>query len=246
MKKNAKNPVLKLAQMAMLAAISIVSLYVVPLISFFPSAPYLQYDMADVPVLIGTMMFGPFSGLVLLAVVCVIQGLTISAQSGWVGIVMHFLASGTLVLVAGGLFKLINGRWTKESSTEFKRTAMQIVGLFTWVFLYVALNTNHLVLIGFVIAEVLLIIAVLTKKNHGLVIGLVLGTLAMAAAMVPLNLFFTVRFFGVPYQAVRDMLLPVIVPFNLIKAGLNSLITALVFLPLKSILLKKGAPCNRP
>jgi riboflavin transporter FmnP len=55
------------------------------------------------------------------------SGLTISAQSGWVGIVMHFLASGTLVLVAGGLFKLINGRWTKESSTEFKRTAMQIV-----------------------------------------------------------------------------------------------------------------------
>jgi riboflavin transporter FmnP len=42
---------------------------------------------------------------------------------------------------------------------------------------------------------VLLIIAVLTKKNHGLVIGLVLGTLAMAAAMVPLNLFFTVRVF---------------------------------------------------
>ena len=191
MKKNAKNPVLKLAQMAMLAAISIVSLYVVPLISFFPSAPYLQYDMADVPVLIGTMMFGPFSGLVLLAVVCVIQGLTISAQSGWVGIVMHFLSSGILVIVAGLLYRKFQKAWS-------------------------------------------------------LILGLVLGTLAVAAAMVPLNLFFTVRFFGVPYQAVRDMLLPVIVPFNLIKGSLNSLITALVFLPLKSILLKKGAPCDRP
>ncbi|MGI6247899.1 MAG: ECF transporter S component [Acutalibacteraceae bacterium] len=183
MEKNTKYNVSKMAQMAMLVAISIVSLYVVPLVSFFPSAPYLQYDMADVPVLIGTMLFGPVSGLLILLLVSILQGITISASSGWVGIVMHFCASGALVLVAGLIYK----KW---------------------------------------------------KTLWSLILGLVLGSLAMTALMVPLNLFFTVRFFGVAFDAVKGMLLPVIIPFNLLKAGINSLITALVFFPLKSILLK--------
>jgi riboflavin transporter len=183
MDKKLKYNVLKMAQMAMLVAISIVSLYVVPLISFFPAAPYLQYDVADVPVLVGTMLFGPGSGLLILLLVSVIQGITISAGSGWVGIVMHFCASGALVLIAG----LIYRKW---------------------------------------------------KTVWSLILGLILGSLTMTALMIPLNLFFTVRFFGVPYEAVRDLLVPVIIPFNLLKSGLNSLITGLVFFPLKEILIR--------
>lgn len=183
MDKNLKYNILKMAQMAMLVAISIVSLYVIPLISFFPSAPYLQYDMADVPVLVGTMLFGPGSGLIILLLVSLLQGVTISAASGWVGIVMHFCASGALVVVAGLFYR----KW---------------------------------------------------KTVWSLIIGLIIGSLAMTALMIPLNLFFTVRFFGVPYNAVKGMLLPVIIPFNLLKSGLNSLITALVFFPLKGILVR--------
>ena len=183
MDKKLKYSVLKMTQMAMLVAISIVSLYVIPLISFFPTAPYLQYDMADVPVLVGTMLFGPGSGLLILLLVSVLQGITISAGSGWVGIVMHFCASGALVLVAG----LIYRKW---------------------------------------------------KTVWSLILGLVLGSLTMTALMIPLNLFFTVRYFGVPYEAVRDLLVPVIIPFNLLKSGLNSLITAVVFFPLKGVLIR--------
>ncbi len=183
MDRKLKYSVLKMTQMAMLVAISIVSLYVIPLISFFPTAPYLQYDMADVPVLVGTMMFGPGSGLLLLLLVSVLQGITISAGSSWVGIVMHFCASGALVLVAG----LIYRKW---------------------------------------------------KTVWSLILGLVLGSLTMTALMIPLNLFFTVRYFGVPYEAVRDLLVPVIIPFNLLKSGLNSLITAVVFFPLKVVLIR--------
>ncbi len=52
----------KMVMMAMLAAISIV---LVNFIHFpiFPSAPFLEYDMADVPILIGTFLFGPLNGL---------------------------------------------------------------------------------------------------------------------------------------------------------------------------------------
>ena len=38
-------------------------------------------------------------------VVSVIQGVTVSAQSGIIGILMHFFATGAYVLVAGSIFK---------------------------------------------------------------------------------------------------------------------------------------------
>ena len=85
----------KLTTMAMLTAISIVLVAFVhfPLL---PAAPWMEYDPADIPIFIGTFMFGPAAGLGLTAVVAIIQGTTVSAGSGWIGIVMHFLATGTL------------------------------------------------------------------------------------------------------------------------------------------------------
>ena len=88
----------------MLTALSIVLVYVIhfPLI---PAAPFLEYDAADVPVLIGAMMLGPVSGLVTLLAVCLIQALTVSAASGWIGFMMHFIASSVLVLISSLIYK---------------------------------------------------------------------------------------------------------------------------------------------
>ena len=55
----------KLVTMAMLAGLSIVLMYLVRIPA--PGAPFLEYDPADVPILIGTFLFGPVSGLVLTA-----------------------------------------------------------------------------------------------------------------------------------------------------------------------------------
>lgn len=92
-----------LVKMALLCAMSLMLMYVVRFP--FPSAPYLEYDMADVPILIGTFLFGPASGLVLTLVVCLLQWLTVSVQSGWVGAIMHFFATGAFVLAAGLIYK---------------------------------------------------------------------------------------------------------------------------------------------
>ena len=94
----------KLTTLAMLAALAIV---LVALIHFplVPAAPFLEYDPADIPIFIGTFLFGPAAGLALTAVVCVIQGVTVSAASGPIGIIMHFLATGTFVLLAGNLYR---------------------------------------------------------------------------------------------------------------------------------------------
>ncbi|NLN97988.1 MAG: ECF transporter S component, partial [Eubacteriaceae bacterium] len=48
----------RLTEMAVLAAMSII---LVATIHFpiFPAAPFLEYDPADIPIFIGTFMFGP-------------------------------------------------------------------------------------------------------------------------------------------------------------------------------------------
>lgn len=68
-------------------------------------AALLEYDMADVPILIGAFMFGPLEGLLLTAVVSLLQALTVSAGSGWVGCAMHFFATGAFAVVAGIIYR---------------------------------------------------------------------------------------------------------------------------------------------
>lgn len=94
----------KLAKMAMLVAISIV---LVALIRFpiFPAVAFLEYDPADIPILIGTFAFGPGAGILLTVVTSVLQGLTVSAKSGAYGIIMHIIATSTLVIVSGLIYK---------------------------------------------------------------------------------------------------------------------------------------------
>mgnify|MGYP001522173611 CR=1 FL=1 len=106
MNTQTKRNTLRLATMGMLAALAVLLVAFVhfPLI---PAAPFLEYDPADVPILIGTFLYGPWAGLGLAGVVCIVQGLTVSAASGPIGILMHFLGTGACVLAAG----LIYRRW---------------------------------------------------------------------------------------------------------------------------------------
>lgn len=163
----------KLVVMAMLAAISVVLVWAVH-VPLIPVVSFLEYDPADVPILIATMAYGPVAGVLLTVVVSVIQGVTVSAGSGAYGIIMHIIATSTLVLVAGGVYRL---RHTKG----------------------------------------------------GAALGLALGTLAMGLVMMPANHFITPAFTGWPAAQVDALLLPGILPFNLIKAGLNSCVTFVVY-----------------
>ena len=99
----------KLAVMAMLVALSIVLVSLVHFPIFAPVA-FLEYDPADIPILIGTFAYGPLAGVALTVAVSVIQGLTVSAQSGVMGIAMHIFATTTLVLVAGTIYRVRHTR----------------------------------------------------------------------------------------------------------------------------------------
>ena len=101
---NHKHKTVVLAKMGMLVAISIV---LVAIIHFpiFPAVAFMEYDPADIPILIGTFAFGPVAGIILTVVTSVIQGVTVSAGSGVYGIIMHIIATGVLVIVAGTIYK---------------------------------------------------------------------------------------------------------------------------------------------
>lgn len=98
-----KQRVDRIVKLGLLTALSVLLVAVVRF-PIFPAVAFLEYDMADVPILIGTFLFGPGWGLLLTLAVSVLQGVTVSAGSGWIGILMHLIATGAYVLVAGSIY----------------------------------------------------------------------------------------------------------------------------------------------
>ena len=81
--------------------------------------------------------------------------------------------------------------------------------------------------------------AIIYKKKRtlsGAVIGLVSGVVGMTAIMLLWNYLITPLYMGYPRAAVAEMLLPVFLPFNLLKGGLNAGITLLVYKPVVTAL----------
>lgn len=81
------------------------------------------------------------------------------------------------------------------------------------------------------------------KKRHnlsGAILGLMFGSVAMAAVMVLWNWLITPLYMGVSRAAVEGMLLTVFLPFNLLKAGFNSAFVLCLYKPLVSALRKTG------
>ncbi|MGI6008135.1 MAG: ECF transporter S component [Ruminococcus sp.] len=81
------------------------------------------------------------------------------------------------------------------------------------------------------------------KKNHtmkGAVIGLIGGCLLTTAVMLLWNYLITPIYMGYPREAVVKLLLPAFLPFNLLKGGLNTVITLLIYKPIVTALRKAG------
>jgi riboflavin transporter FmnP len=165
----------KIRKMATIAVLSALSIVLMLLIRFpiLPEAPYLTYEPADVPVLIGGLLFGPLAGIAITVIVSVIQAFPLG-ENGWIGFFMHVAATGAFVSTASLIYKRY-------------------------------------------------------RKFSGAVIALVAGTLAMTLVMVPVNLIIQPNFYGVPLETVKYLLPRAIIPFNLIKAGINSVLTIIVY-----------------
>ncbi len=85
--------------------------------------------------------------------------------------------------------------------------------------------------------------AVIYKKKHtfsGAVLGLAAGTVCMTAVMLLWNYLITPLYLGTSREAVVKMLPTVFLPFNLLKGGLNTGITLLLYKPVSRALRKAG------
>lgn len=85
--------------------------------------------------------------------------------------------------------------------------------------------------------------AFIYKKKHtisGAVTGLVAGSVLMVVVMLLWNYLITPIYMGYPREAVAEMLIPVFLPFNALKAGLNAGFTFLLYKPVVSALRKAG------
>ena len=171
---NAKANVKRLTSMAVMTAVSIV---LVTLIHFpiIPAASFLEYDPADIPILLTALIFGPLAGLAVTVAASLIQGLTVSSASGMYGVLMHILATGAYVLMTGILNKKLG------------------------------------------------------KRPWGNIVSVAAGCAAMLLVMIPANLIITPIFMNTPVDAVKQMLLPAIIPFNLIKAGINGAAAVIIY-----------------
>jgi len=76
------------------------------------------------------------------------------------------------------------------------------------------------------------------RSIKGAVIGLVAGSLCVTAVMMLWNYFLTPIYMGMPREAVAELLIPYFLPFNLLKSGINSAITVLLYKPLGNALRK--------
>lgn len=73
------------------------------------------------------------------------------------------------------------------------------------------------------------------KTQKTAAIALVTGMVSMVAAMILFNLLITPHFTGLPFSAVKDMIIPIILPFNLIKAGVNGIATFILYKPMMKV-----------
>lgn len=85
--------------------------------------------------------------------------------------------------------------------------------------------------------------AVIYKKYRSLKggsIGLLMGTISATATMLVLNYLLTPIYTGMPREAVAGLLIPAILPFNLIKCVFNSALVMLIYKPVVKILRRSG------
>ena len=93
---------------------------------------------------------------------------------------------------------------------------------------------NTIVALAFVIPS-----SVIYKRNRtfkGAVIGLVVSTVCLIIGAIVANLVVDPIFYGMPFDVVAGLIVPAILPFNIIKGVVVSVLTALVYKSISNLI----------
>jgi len=78
------------------------------------------------------------------------------------------------------------------------------------------------------------------RTLSGAIIGLIAGSIAMTGMMLLWNYIITPVYLNKTRAEVATMLLPIFLPFNLLKSGLNAAFTMLLYKPIVTVLRKSN------
>jgi len=154
-------------------------------VPLFPCAPFLTYDLSDVPAVVAGFAIGPWQGMAVVVLKNLLFLLQRPQATELVGVPMNIAAGLTLVGVSAGFY------WHR-------------------------------------------------KSRFSALLGLLLGTVAMAAVMIPVNLLvypFFAWIFGLQSDLdLTSFVLGTVTPFNLLKGALTAALTLPVYKRFSSFL----------
>ena len=81
--------------------------------------------------------------------------------------------------------------------------------------------------------------SIIYKRNRtlkGAIIGLVVSTICLIVAAIAANLVIDPIFYGMPFDAVAALVVPAILPFNIIKGIVVSILTGLVYKSISNLI----------
>lgn len=96
---------------------------------------------------------------------------------------------------------------------------------------------NILVVVGFILPA-----SIIYRKSRSLksgAIGLAVSVIAATLMAIVGNLLITPTWLGVPLDAVIEMIIPILTPFNLIKGTLNAVLTLIVYKSISNLITPK-------
>ena len=128
-----------IASVGILSGISIVLMQILEFpIPFMP--PFLKFDFSTLPALIGGFAYGPVTGIAIAFIKAALH--LLRTDTGGVGELADFLASGSLVFVSSLIYKRIKTRKGAVLGLVLGAIAMAIVGGLANYFILIPFYTN--------------------------------------------------------------------------------------------------------
>ena len=170
--------------------------------------------------------------LVTLALFCALAYVSVfSFRISGIGGFLTFDVKDTVITIAAMMFGPIAGVFVALVVSFLEM--ITISGTGPWGFL---MNFVSSAVFAGCASAVYTYVPRLRRRMSGALVGLSGSVVLMTAVMLVMNLLVTPVYYHVPLESVKQMLLPLLLPFNLIKAALNSALVMVLYKPVSAAL----------
>lgn len=153
---------------------------------------------------------------------------------GGIGGFLSFDIKDAIIMIASmalGQFGPVLGVIISLTVSAIEAITISTTGF--WGFLMNFLSTAIFVSVG---SSIYLYVPKIRKTTFGAIIGLIMAVLTTTVAMVFMNLLITPIYTGMPVAKIAEMIIPLLLPFNFLKAMLNAAIVLLIYKPISRVL----------